>query len=300
MPVLSIVGVPSSAASYAAGQELAPRALRDAGLVGALGAAGWAIEDAGDLTEQVWAPDPHKPFAQNVDQVALSVRELGDLVPDLLREDRRLLVVGGNCTIALGVMAGLDTLFGPDCGLLYIDRHFDMNTPLSTIEGALDWMGVAHALDLPGSDDALAGAFRRRPLLHAHRLAMLGIDPSEATDFERARAAELNLHVTSQSDLIADPAAATRAALEALPPSPFAVHIDVDVLDFVDAPLAESTNGRNTGPTLVQLGEALRVAVTDPRWLALSIGEINPTRSAGQPDALPRLIAVLAAALATW
>jgi arginase len=82
-----------------------------------------------------------------------------------------------------------------------------------------------------------------------------------------------------------------------LPPGPLAVHVDVDVLDFTHTPLAENTDGRNTGPTLDQLGEALQRAAPDPRLRALSIGELNPTRSAGDPDAIPRFVRLLAATL---
>lgn len=78
---------------------------------------------------------------------------------------------------------------------------------------------------------------------------------------------------------------------------PLAVHVDVDVLDFTDAPLAENTDGRNTGPTLDQLAEALLPAASDPRLRVLSIGELNPTRSAGDPEAIPRLIDVIARTL---
>jgi arginase len=63
-------------------------------------------------------------------------------------------------------------------------------------------------------------------------------------------------------------------------------------------PGAESTDGRNTGPTLDQAGEALRVAARDPRLMALSIGELNPTRSAGDPEAIPLFAGVLAGVLA--
>jgi arginase len=93
--------------------------------------------------------------------------------------------------------------------------------------------------------------------------------------------------------MIADPAAAATAALQALPDAPFAVHVDVDVLDFTDAPFAENTSGRNIGPTLDQLATALKTVVADPRWRALSIGEINPTRTAGAPEELNRLVAML-------
>ena len=45
---LTIVGAPSSAGAYSPGQERAPSALRDAGLVAALEGAGWTVEDRGD------------------------------------------------------------------------------------------------------------------------------------------------------------------------------------------------------------------------------------------------------------
>jgi len=56
-----------------------------------------------------------------------------------------------------------------------------------------------------------------------------------------------------------------RGALAALPAGSLAIHVDVDVLDFTDAPLAENTDGRNSGPSLAQLGTALTVAARDPR-----------------------------------
>jgi arginase len=104
--------------------------------------------------------------------------------------------------------------------------------------------------------------------------------------------------VTTSQALAADPASAARAALDHLPPGPLAVHLDVDVLDFIDAPLAENTDCRNTGPTLDQAEQALQLAARDPRLRALSIGELNPTRCAGDPDALPRFVSSIAGALA--
>jgi arginase len=284
---ISIVGVPSSAASYAAGQDLAPAALRVAGLPAMLLAAGLEVGDEGDLPHQVWKPDREHPLAQNAGPAAASLRELaGRLGP--VRGDFAL-VLGGNCTIALGVMAALRRLRAGAPGLLYVDRHFDINTPDSTTDGALDWMGLAHALALPGCVDTLTDAFGPRPLLEPSQVAWLGVEPQLATDWEREQAARLGLHVATSQALAADPAAAAAGALDHLPAGPLAVHIDVDVLDFTDAPLAEDTGGRNTGPTLGQAEQALMLAARDPRVRALSIGELNPTRSAGDPDAVPRL-----------
>ena len=295
---ISVVGVPSSAASYAAGQDLAPVALRSAGLLEQLTASGLEVHDDGDLPHQAWGPDRDHPLAQNADQATTSVQQLADRLHPLLARGDIALVLGGNCTIALGVVASLRRLGAGAPGLLYVDRHYDINTPQSTTDGALDWMGLAHALALPGCLDTLTDAFGRRPLLEADQVAWLGVEPQVATQWEREQADRLGLHVTTSQALAADPAAAALVALGQLPPGPLALHLDVDVMDFVDAPLAENTDCRNAGPTLDQAAEALTAAARDPRMRALSIGELNPTRCAGDPDALPRFISSIARILA--
>ena len=291
---ISIVGVPSSAASYAAGQDLAPAALRSVGLLEQLTASGLEVHDDGDLPHQAWGPDRDHPLAQNADQATTSVQQLADRLHPLLARGDIALVLGGNCTIALGVVAALRRLGAGAPGLLYVDRHYDLNTPQSTTDGALDWMGLAHALALPGCLDTLTDAFGRRPLLEADQVAWLGVEPRVATQWEREQADRLGLHVTTSQALAADPPAAALVALGHLPPGPLALHLDVDVMDFVDAPLAENTDCRNTGPTLHQAAEALTTAARDPRMRALSIGELNPTRCAGDPDTLPRFISSIA------
>jgi arginase len=297
MTGLSVVGVPSSAGSYAAGQDQAPAALRHAGLIEALTDAGLAVRDHGDLPEQIWRPDRQQPFAQNAGQVTACLQELANRLGPLFADGDNVLVLGGNCTIALAVIAGLRQLNTGPPGLLYVDRHFDLNTPESTSDGALDWMGMAHAFALTGTVDALTDAFGHRPLLQPAQVAFLGAEASLATAWEREQVDRLGLRVTSGTALTADPAGSALTALGVLPSGPLAVHVDVDVLDFIDAPLAENTDCRNTGPTLDQLGQALLAAAGDPRLRALSIGELNPTRSAGAPDAIPRFIRMLAATL---
>jgi arginase len=104
--------------------------------------------------------------------------------------------------------------------------------------------------------------------------------------------------MTTSQALAGDPAGTALAALSHLPSGPLAVHVDVDVLDFTDAPLAENTDGRNTGPTLDQVADALTAAARDQRMRTLSIGELNPTRCAGDPAALPRFVTSITRILA--
>jgi arginase len=294
---LTVVGNPSSAGSYAAGQEQAPQALRDAGVLDALRRAGREVVDAGDLPIQVWRPDRERPFVQNLPEVVDNLTTLRTRLVSLLSTDTDVLVLGGNCTGALACCAALRDVSSVMPTILYFDRHLDCNTPDSTSDGALDWMGIAHAFDLPGTSDALVEALGPRPLLTPDHVAFLGIDLDLATEWERRLAGE-SLHIASSAELAGSPADVVRAALAWLSTAPLIVHVDVDVLDFTDAPLSENTDGRNTGPSLDALRVALEAAQRQANPRILSVGELNPTRSTGDPDALPRFVSALAAVLA--
>jgi arginase len=254
------------------------------------------VRDAGDGPLQVWAPDSATPLAQNLSEVLDAIRVASLEVGAALDEGADVLVLGGNCTIALATMDALIARY-PDAGLLYIDRHLDMNTPESTTDGALDWMGMAHGFDLAGAIPEFAAAFCRRPLLTPSQVCYLGVDQDDATEWERAECDRMEMRWGSNARLAALPAAEAESALRLLPSGPFAVHADVDVLNFTESPLSESTGGRNVGPSLAGLTDALEVACHDSRFRVLSIGELNPSRAAGQPQVLQRFVDMLAQVL---
>lgn len=292
MANIAVLGYPSSAGAYCVGVEHAPSALRDAGLIGALSAAGHQVGDLGDLPVHLWKPDRERRLAQNLDVEAGALRALADAAAPVVG-NARLLVLGGSCTVALGLCAAVrDAEIEPH--LVYVDRHLDLNTPHSTTEGSLSWMGMAHALGLPGAEATLVGLGGREPLLRPAHLSYLGVDlATETTDWERDQVERLGISATTQAELVADPAAAALRARAALPEGPFVVHVDVDVLDFLDAPIAENVNGRNSGPTLEQLGSALEALWRDPQCLGVSVGQLVPAHAASDPTSLARLITAL-------
>ena len=294
---VSVLGVPDSAGAYCVGVERAPAALRATGLLAALAAAGCEVHDAGDLTMRRWTPDRARPLVQNLAAEIEAMLELRDAASTLLEDGARLLVLGGSCMVAVGVCAAL-ARSAQRPRLVYVDRHLDLNTPRSTDEGSLSWMGMAHALRLAGTAQELTEAAGADPLLSPTHLVYLGVDETQATDWEREQRQTLGISVVTQADLTARPVDAAHTVISLLPPGPFAVHVDVDVLDFMDAPLAENVNGRNSGPTIEQLGLALRELVQHPHCWALSIGQLVPAHAASDPDALRRFVGTLALALA--
>jgi arginase len=292
---IDLLGVPDSAGAYCVGVENAPAALRDAGLVEALRGTGATVVDHGDLTRRTWRPDAGSPLLQNVDDEIAALRELASASAALLGASRRLLTIGGSCTVAVGMAAGMAAL-GRRPRLVYVDRHLDLNTPQSTADGSLSWMGMAHALALPGTSLEYRAAGDVDPLLLPADLVYLGVDLDSVTPWERMQAEQLGIVVVPQADLCTAPPAAAGRARAALGAGPFLLHLDVDVLDFLDAPLAEDVNGRNSGPSLDQLAEGLRPLWQDDDCWGLSLGQLDPGHARSDPTAIPRLVLALATA----
>ena len=290
MQPIGLIGAPSSAGAYAPGQELAPRRLREAGLLGRLEELGVALHDRGDLTPRRWSPDPASRYAQNVDAVVAAIEEVRTAVASCAADGQRALVLGGDCTVGLGTIAAFDAP-----GLVYLDLHADMNVPSSTPDGALDWMGLGHALSLDGCVPAVAASCD----LRADQVALLGFDSSQATAWEREQVAAQEVGVVEVAALAADPAGAARAALALVGHGLLVVHFDVDVVDFTDAPLSENT-GRNVGVPLETALDALAALLGDPRVAALTVTELNPLHGAADGSTLTHFVDALAPALARW
>src|SRR5690606_8613973 len=121
------------------GQEKAPQALRAAGLIEKLRGHGLGVEDRGDVAGFRWRADAETPRAMNLDAVARVARATAVHVAAALSKGARPLVLGGDCTVEIGTVAGARAT-GESVGLVYVDFDTDLNTPESTTDGALDWM----------------------------------------------------------------------------------------------------------------------------------------------------------------
>jgi arginase len=277
----ALIGVPSSAGAHHAGQERTPAALRKAGLVDRLRAAGLSVVDLGDLPETPFALDRDHPAGRNLPAVVSVARQVADRVADVAGSGRLPLVVGGDCTITLGVIAGLRQRH-PDVGLAYLDGDADLSTPdhpEAPGSGIFDSMGIAHLLG--GGAPELAGIGGTTPLLDPSRLAMMGCDPREIDLAGRRFLAERRVSFQDGPVLAVDPAAAASRALADIAGAigPLAVHFDIDTVDSGDLPLGNFPH-YGSGVRFDQAIECLRVLLRHEPLAALVLTEVNPTHDA--------------------
>ena len=295
---LAVIGAPSGAGACGVGQEQTPAAIRAAGLIKQLDRVGFDVRDLGDSPVVPWRPDRANPRAQNLAAVVEVVQSTTRRVADaLVEQDRIALVLGGDCTVGIGTVAGIREAVGR-VALAYFDLHSDLNTPASATDGALDWMALGHMLAIEGTEPRLTAAAGNSPLLDPDQVVLFAHSRSHSTRFERGEIERLGLPRVALEEVREDPEGAARRALELLAARSdrYAIHLDVDVVDFTDAPLSEHPS-RNTGLKLQEMLRALRVLASGPGLVAITLAELNPHNAAADDGLLERFAAALAEAI---
>jgi arginase len=272
---LAVLGVPSSAGAHHAGQELAPAALRAGGFVDRLRGSGLSVSDRGDVAGERWSPDVAGATARNLEAVVRVALEVAEAVEREAENGFLPVVIGGDCTITLGAVAGLQRIHD-DVRLAYFDGDADLSSPERTRSGILDATGVAHLLGI--ADTPLARIGRKVPLLEDHQLTLLGYDPTDPDSYdEDALAARPALVHASDADVRGDPVGAAEQAVNAVQAGQaVVVHFDVDAVDSGDLALGNFPH-YGTGVPLATASQVLQTLLTAPNLAAVVLTEINPT-----------------------
>jgi len=269
---LAVIGVPSSAGGRSVGLEEAPGALRNAGLVARLRASGLSVADQGDLPRLDPGQGPERPNEGRLWQVSQVARNVAAELKLASHDGTLPVVLGGDCSITLGVLAGL-LVQGADLGLLYFDGDLDLNTPATTPSGFFDGMVTSHILGAGSPELARIGP--RCPLVSEPHLAFFGynvasgfVDPPELAALERSAALRYPIEQIRN-----DPLASAREALGALESrvQRILVHFDVDASDI---PAVDALH-RGALPFGSSV-EALKVFLASPKCAGLVVTEFNP------------------------
>jgi arginase len=270
------------------------RSLRDRGLVQRLRA-----EDAGALAKPPYSPEPHPEnrFRNGAELVRFS-RALAARTRELVSAGRFPVVLGGDCSVLLGNMAGLRGL--GRYGLVFLDGHDDFSPPRD-VARPLTAAGQDLALVTGHGPDSLTRIDGSSPLVREEDVALVGMyrDPTDARDFDVERLERTAMARWPIERVRALGARATaeqvRSRMEALPLDGFWVHLDADVLDQSVMSAVDSPNPK--GLHADELGTLLAILLASPKAAGLQVTiydpERDPTGAAGDllADVLTRAVA---------
>jgi arginase len=224
------LGAPLDSAAAGEGEERAPQALRATGLLERIGA-----RDLGDVAPPLRPPtrDPRTGIIAFEALLAAS-EAIAAAVAEAIGSDHRPLVLGGDCSLLIGAIAGARRS-GREPGLLFVDGHADYwdGDTSPTGESADMELAILH-----GEGPAELAEAALSPLVDPARTAILGhrrpgLHPDVAAERERVPREVLQLDAPAVRKL--GPAAAAEQALARVGGEPW-LHLDLDALDAAELP----------------------------------------------------------------
>jgi arginase len=261
MTEFHFLGVPFNSDGTPPEVEHPPQHLRKEGLLDRLSSMR-PIRDCGDLP--IPAADGVRDSGTGVlnwSSWQVVTESVSESVRDILAGGGWPLVVGGDCSILVGILAGAVQVEGP-CGLFFVDGHGDFHTPatsptgepadmeLAVLTGRAPSPAVSAAVIL-GDEDIVGFGIRECD----------GIDSAPIRVLDSAQLTERSL-VTVVQD-----------AAKAISNRPVWLHFDVDVIDSTLMPVIYSAGA---GLTLDQTGTMLRALLETGRVIGMDITCFHP------------------------
>ncbi len=233
-PDVAILGAALDLGQGRRGVDMGPSAIRYAGLVGRLTELGLGVHDLGTVFEDpIEALDAGDDRAKYLDQILAVCDQIAGHVESSSRAGELPLVLGGDHSLALGVVGGLARVHGP-VGVIWFDAHADCNTPETTPSGNVHGMGLSGALGWNG--ELFAGGNWPVPSADEDRTVLIGVRALDPGERERLRRSRVRVFTISDVDRLGMEAV-IRGALEHVSGSAHVhVSLDMDVMDPFWAP----------------------------------------------------------------
>lgn len=193
---VAIIGVPSDYGQRRRGVDMGPSAIRYAGVVERLEAIGYTVQDVGDIrVEKTHAKKQQNEKLLNLEEVIEVCSKLADNVEDAVEKGHTPLVLGGDHSIAIGTLAGLEKY--KNLGVIWFDAHADINTPESTPSGNIHGMPLAVSLGL--GHERLTSIHHAGPKVKAENIIIIGA--RSVDEGERELIKEKNIKVYSMHEV---------------------------------------------------------------------------------------------------
>lgn len=228
---IAIIGAPLCDGEREKGVEKAPNAIRAAGLVTALN--GFAkVTDHGDIDLRPPAPDKIFGNLRNAEYVVDFCRKVKEAVSEALRADEFPVLIGGDCSIFPGAVAGLSPTYDR-MQALYLDGHADFNTEQTTVSGYFSGMALAAAVGK--GYEPLTRIGRRFPIIREEDVCVVGLRRSNLELKESKNLEDSRIRCITAESIKKGAQNAIEMILDDVK-KPTYLHVDLDVIDPQDMP----------------------------------------------------------------
>jgi len=186
--------------------------------------------------------------------------------------------LGGDHSVAIGTIKAVTQRFNGDVGILWVDSHGDINTPITTESGHLHGMPLSfHVKEMQASTQIPSQFAWVTPRVHANNLAYIGlgdVDRPETQIMKQLGITAFGMREIGRLGI----REVVRRALDQIAPNhtrPIHVSFDIDALD--DLETGGSTGTPVPGAMTLREGMTLLWEVSNLATIySMDLVEINP------------------------
>ena len=274
-----IIDAPSILGLRNSGVQNLPKALKKAGLMDRLNAT-----FAGRVQPSMYYDPKRDPITHllNGASIALFSKDLSKIVNIETEKKNFTIVLGGDCSILIGVLLGLRKI--GRYGLFFIDGHSDFYQPLASTTGEVADMELSFVSGR--GPDVLSNIEGLKPLVLDEDIVVFGYrDAEQSKSYGSNNVRNTNMQVLDLSDVrnlgikkavsLAVSNFLTRENL-----SGFWIHLDADVLDDRIMPAVDYRLG-NGGLEFSELSFLLKTLISSQKAIGMTITIYNPNLDPG-------------------
>lgn len=214
---------------------MGPSAIRYGGLAAELAALGYAVDDRGNVTtDELERLDVGEPNAKYLQPIVRYCEHIAELVGQSTREGAIPLVLGGDHSLAIGVLGGLAHVHAGPGAVIWVDAHGDLNTPATSPSGNVHGMPMAAAIGAAG--DGFASDSWPIPMIDPASSTLIGLRSLDLEEKETLRHSTLTGVTMSEIDRRGMAAVISEALERARGAAWLHLSFDLDAVDPDDAP----------------------------------------------------------------
>jgi arginase len=238
-----LIGIPIDLGAENLGVDIGPQAFRYQQIISKLDSAGITVEDSGDIAvrprDELEMGDPR---LHSLDEIVRVNEEVADATHKAITDGRKVIALGGDHSLNLGVVSGASAALDGTIGMIYLDAHGDMNTDETTLSGNIHGMHLASLMGF--GDPYLAHVHGEQVKLPKENLLHIG-----GSDWDQAELdliARENLNAFTLFDLLSQNLAPLLRKIDDLAarvPNIW-ISLDLDVIDRIYAPGAGMPNAK--------------------------------------------------------
>ncbi len=274
---VDVIGVPVDMGANRRGVDMGPSVIRYSGLIQAIKGLNINCRDLGNISVPV--PESRKdgfdaPFKPKyIHEIRNINKALFNQVAESLKEGNMPLVLGGDHSIAVGTLLGVQSVY-KNVGAIWMDAHGDFNTEDTTLSGNLHGMSLAAAAGL-GMLEMTSFRPHKVDFINPEKIAIIGarsLDPEEAQLLKKSGVTVFTMEDIDMHGL----RAIMQKAIEIVENGTEGFHLsyDLDVVAPTDAPgVGTPVKG---GLTYREAHLAAEMLSLRPKLLSMDLVELNP------------------------